>query len=328
MADTQPYVTALIDAYWFDGQGGAVAVVWEDLDAARPEGGFLWVHLHGAADDTRVYLFDRSGMPAVAAEALIADESRPRVTAFGDSLIVNLRGVNMNPGADPEDMVSIRIWSDGARVISVRRRKLMALEDIREAIRQGRAPRSPSELIVMLADGLTVRMGGVIMELDEQVDDLEERVVASQNQELRLALGAIRREAIKLRRFIGPNREAIQRLVTEPVDWMDQTDRLRMREVADRVTRYVEELDTARERAAVIQDELSSRLAERLNNNTYVLSVIAAIFLPLGLLTGLLGINVGGMPGADWVWAFWVVTGALFVFGGIGYWLLRRMRWI
>lgn len=328
MADIQAPIAALIDAYRFDGQGGAEAVSWEDLDSPGHGGGFLWVHLHGAAEDTRAFLFDRSGMPAVAAEALLAGESRPRVTPFGDSVVVNLRGVNMNPGADPEDMVSIRIWSDGKRVVSVRRRRLMVLEDIREAIRRGRSPRTPSELLVTLADGMTVRMGDVITDLDEQVDDLEERVVAAQNQDLRLALGAIRREAIKLRRFIGPNREAIQRLVTEPVEWMDQTDRLRMREIADRVTRYVEELDTARERAAVIQDELSSRLAERLNNNTYVLSVIAAIFLPLGLLTGLLGINVGGMPGEDTVWAFWVVTGALFVFGGIGYWLLRRMRWI
>ncbi|MDX1581577.1 MAG: CorA family divalent cation transporter, partial [Alphaproteobacteria bacterium] len=114
----------------------------------------------------------------------------------------------------------------------------------------------------------------------------------------------------------------------EPAEWMDQRDRLLLREVADKITRYVEELDTVRERAAVVQDELSSRLAERLNNNTYVLSVIAAIFLPLGLLTGLLGINVGGMPGADQSWAFWVVTAALLVLVPLEMWLFRRLNWV
>ena len=131
-----------------------------------------------------------------------------------------------------------------------------------------------------------------------------------------------------MRRFIGPNREAIQRLVNDPADWMDPRDRLRLREVADKITRYVEELDTARERAAVVQDELASRLAERLNNNTYVLSVIAAIFLPLGLLTGLLGINVGGMPGAEDGTAFWIVTAGLVVAGIVEYFALKRLKWI
>ena len=319
---------ALIDAFRFDGTGRAARVGWEDIDQPHDGPGFLWVHLQRTAEETRTWLTEKSGLPALVCEALLAADSRPRTTAFGEGLVVDIRGVNMNPGEDPEDMVSLRVWSDGVRVVSVRRRKLMAVDDVREAITRNHAPKTPSELVLMLADGLTVRMGAVIAGLDERVDDLEERVVVAQSQELRLALGAIRREAIMLRRFIGPNREAIQQLVNDPADWMDQGDRLRMREVADKITRYVEELDAARERAAVVQDELSSRLAERLNNNTYVLSVIAAIFLPLGLLTGLLGINVGGMPGADWDPAFWIVTALLVVIGGIEYVLLRRLRWI
>lgn len=334
VTETQPPLPGLIDAYSFDGAGRAVALDWTDLDstrdgrAAQAGGGFLWIHLLRNAPETREFLFERSGLPTIASEALVAADSRPRTTVFDDGMIVDIRGVNMNPGEDPEDMVSLRIWCDGKRVISVRRRKLMAVDDVRDAIRRHHAPDRPAALLIMLADGLTRRMGNVIGDLEERVDSLEERVVAAQSQELRLALGAIRREAIMLRRFIGPNREAIQQIANDPPDWMDVSDRQRLREVADKITRYVEELDAARERAAVVQDELSSRLAERLNSNTYVLSVIAAIFLPLSLLTGLLGINVGGIPGEDWDGSFWVVTASLFVFGGVGYWLLRKLRWI
>lgn len=319
---------ALIDAFWFDGDGRAEALTWEDLGKRRDGPGFLWIHMHREAAETREFLINASGLPLVACEALLAAESRPRTTAFDDGIIVDIRGVNMNPGANTEDMVSLRLWCDGMQVISVRRRKLMAIDDVREAIARNRAPKTPADLMVTLADGLTIRMGSVISTLEEQVDDLEDKVVEAQSHELRLALGAIRREAIGLRRFIGPNREAIQRLVNDPADWMDQTDRLRLREVADKITRYVEDLDSARERAAVVQDELSSRLAERLNKNTYVLSVIAAIFLPLSLLTGLLGINVGGIPGEKWPWSFLTVTVAIFVLGVIEYWLLRRLKWI
>lgn len=321
-------VAALIDAFRFDGAGRAEPIAWEDLGRPHDGPGFPWIHLNRTAPDTRSFLYERSGLSDLACAALLADDSRPRTTTFDDGIVVDIRGVNMNPGEDPEDMVSLRLWCDGRRVISVRRRKLMAVDDVREAIRRNRAPRSPAELMTMLADGLTVRMGGVIAELEDKVDELEDHVVGVQNNELRLALSAIRREAIGLRRFIGPNREAIQRLVADPAEWMSQRDRLQLREVADKITRYVEELDTVRERAAVVQDELSSRLAERLNNNTYVLSVIAAIFLPLGLLTGLLGINVGGMPGAEADIAFWVVTGGLVVLGIAGYFLLKRLKWI
>lgn len=322
---------ALIDAYWFDGERHATPLSWQDLenmtaDTSTP--GFPWIHLQRDVDETRDYLFSRSGLPRVACEALVAAESRPRMTAFDEGIIVDIRGVNMNPDENTEDMVSLRLWCDGKRVISVRRRRLMAVDDVREAIRRNLAPKTPAELVTMLADGLTARMGSVISTLDERVDDLEEAVVTAESHDLRLQLSAIRREAIGLRRFIGPNREAIQRLVNDPADWMAQGDRLRLREVADKITRYVEDLDSARERAAVVQDELSSRLAERLNKNTYVLSVIAAIFLPLGLLTGLLGINVGGMPGEKWPWSFAIVTVGLFILGFIEYWLLKKLKWI
>ena len=328
MTEAEVPVSGLIDAYRFDGTGRAVALGWAEIDTPEEGPGFRWLHLQRNAPDTRAFLFERSGLPQIACEALVAADSRPRTTVFDEGMIVDIRGVNMNPGEDPEDMVSLRIWCDGRRVISVRRRKLMAVDDVRESIRREHGPESPAGLLIMLADGLTRRMGSVITELEDRVDTLEERVVEAQSQELRLALGAIRREAIMLRRFIGPNREAIQRIVNDPAEWMDASDRLRLREVADKITRYVEELDAARERAAVVQDELASRLAERLNSNTYVLSVIAAIFLPLSLLTGLLGINVGGIPGEKWDGSFWVVTASLFVFGGIGYWLLRKLRWI
>jgi len=98
---------------------------------------------------------------------------------------------------------------------------------------------------------------------------------------------------------------------------------MRLREVADKITRYIEDLDSARERAAVVQDELSSCLAERLNKNTYLLSIIAAIFMPLSLLTGLLGINVGGIPGEKWPWSFASATIGIFVLGVIEYWLFK-----
>ena len=168
----------------------------------------------------------------------------------------------------------------------------------------------------------------MVSALDDQVDGLENQLLSQESQALRDQLADARRQAIALRRYIAPQRDALVRLVTEQLDWLGEKDRNQLRETLDRTLRFVEDLDAARERAQVIQDELSVRLSEQMNRNTYVLSVVAAIMLPLGLITGLLGVNVGGMPGLEYKWAFAIVCVLLAVCGGVLYLLFRRHKWL
>ena len=317
----------LICAYMLDRQGGGRPLAWDDLASLPGGDGVLWVHLHREAPETRAWLSSVAKLPEVAIEALLAAESRPRATLFDDRLLLDLRGVNLNPGADPEDMVAIRGWIDAGRIVTVRRRRLMAIDDRRTAIDQGRGPRTAAGFVIVLAQNLLMRMSSVIGELDDRVDALEDEVLTAQSSALRRRLAELRRQAIALRRYIGPNREALARLQVEPPPWTEDRHRIQLREVADRITRYIEDLDSARDRAAVVQDELASRISETMNRNTYVLSIVAGVFLPLSLLTGLLGINVAGIPGEKWPWAFATVCLLLVLLGAFEVWLLRRHRW-
>jgi zinc transporter len=316
----------LIYACRLDGKGGATEVGWEAL--TRPDAGFVWAHLHLDSARARCWLAEESGLPAIVAEALIYEDVRPRCTPVGDGLLVNLRGVNLNPGADPEDMVAVRIYIDARRAVSVRRRRMMAVQDIRDEFAAGRGPCDAGDFIVELARRLVERMGPVIGDLDDAIDDVEDRVLAAGGAEHRTELWRLRRMAIALRRYIAPQREAMGRLVGERTEWIDARNGQRLREVADRITRYVEDLDSARERAAVVQDELNTRMTERINRNMYVLAVIAAIFLPLSLLTGLLGVNVAGIPGDKWPWAFGTVSAGLLLIGVLEYLFFRKMKWL
>ena len=242
--------------------------------------------------------------------------------AFGKNRV--LRGVNLNPGADPEDMVALRMWITRERVVSTRRRRLLSVDDMRAAIAGGHAPVSPGDFLVSMSDRLVERAAHVVSQVDEAVDRLEEEVLAGESHALRAALAGVRREAIGLRRYLAPQREALTRLCLESHPLLSDVDRLRLREVADAVTRHVEDLDAARERAAVVHEELASRLAEQMNQRMYVLSVVAALFLPLGFLTGLLGINVGGIPGVEDPHAFAVVT---LLLAGLGIAVLAVFKW-
>ena len=317
----------LLCAYVLDGRGGARELDWSGL-ARIPEEGLVWIHLHLEGERTRQWLAEESGLPDVVSEALLYEDVRPRCTPLGPGLLVNLRGVNLNPGADPEDMVAVRLYIDARQAVTVRRRKLMAVQDIRERLAAGTGPCDAGDFIVELSTRLVERMGPVIADLDDDVDAMEDRALIAAHASLRAELWNLRRVAIALRRYIAPQREALARLVTERIDWIDAHAGQRLREVADRITRYVEDLDAARERAAIVQDELTTRLTEQMNRNTYLLSIIAAIFLPLSLLTGLLGINVGGIPGEKTDWAFAVITLGIILVGALEFLILRRLKWV
>jgi len=171
-------------------------------------------------------------------------------------------------------------------------------------------------------------MGAVVDGVSDEVDDFEESVLTMESYELRPKIAELRRHAIGLRRYLAPQREAISRLFNEKLEWLSEVDRLRLRESADRTMRFVEDLDLIRERAVVVQEELSSRLSEKMDRTMYVLSMIAAIFLPLGFLTGLLGINVGGIPGAEYQGSFAIFILILALLVGVQVWLFKLKKWM
>ncbi|MGE0407957.1 MAG: zinc transporter ZntB [Amphiplicatus sp.] len=295
--------------------GQAAEAVWPEIAAQTGAYDFVWLHLNMNNAETQGWIREKSGLPHVAASALLAGETRPRMTRFDKGLVVNLRGVNLNEAAEPEDMVSIRVWLDEKRVITTRRRRLKSAQDVRQQIIDGAVPASPGALVARLAARLTERMEPHVLSIDEDVDAREEAMLKGEGEQLRARLADARQTAVMFRRFIAPQREALARLASEESALFDPPTRSELREIADSVTRLTEEIDAARERAMVLQDQLADQRAEQMNRNMMILSVVAAIFLPLGFLTGLFGINVGGMPGVDSPAAFWLVVAASLAIG-------------
>ena len=144
----------------------------------------------------------------------------------------------------------------------------------------------------------------------------------------RLGLVEVRRMAAVLRRYIAPQRDALVRLIQFEESWLDGRVEGRLREAIDQVTRLTEGLEELRERAAVVQDELMNRSSQRMERTMYLLTLVASVMLPLGFVTGLLGVNVAGIPGAETSWAFWAVCGLMAALVLVEVWLLRRLKWL
>lgn len=318
---------ALIASYLLAGDGHGVPRGWDDIGTVPASPGTLWIHLQRDAGKAQRWLHDQSGLPPIVVESLLAENTRPRCAPIGDGVMLFLRGVNMNPGAEPEDMVSIRLWIEPRRIISVRLRRLRSVDELRRQLDEGTGPVDAADFVGRLSHLLVSHMADVINGIDDRVDDLQQRVLQTHSPTLRGEMTALRHEIIALRRYLSPQRDALARASQSRVAWLDEANALRLREESDRVTRYVEDLDAARERAAVTSEELDNRLAEQLNRRMYVLSVVAAVFLPLGFLTGLFGINVGGVPLADDPWGFVEVVLLLSAITLLQVALFRWRRW-
>lgn len=311
-------------AYLLDGEGGGTPTSLAELESAG-DAGFTWVQLDQRDEESQSWLAAQRLDPLVV-DALLDSETRPRCTPLSKGLLVNLRAVNLNPGADPEDMVSLRIWIEARRAIVVRARRIMAIRDLRERIDEGHGPKNAGEFLVGLTDALADRMAGPIRDVDDAIDELEEEMLTGESHELRTRLGLVRRRAIGLHRYLGPQRDVMTRLSLATAAWLGDRDRARLQEVGDAVTRYVEDIESARGRAAVAQEELSSRLTEQTNRTMYLLTIVATIFLPLSLITGLLGVNVGGIPGAEAPEAFLILCGILGVIAVALFVVFKRKR--
>ncbi len=320
--------SGLVFSYILDGAGGGQPITWEDMKHWIPEKGILWLHLDYKNEGVQKWLNEASGLNPIICRALLEEETRPRAVAYGDGLLLILRGVNCNPGSDPEDMVSLRMWFDKDRILTMRHRRVMAIDDIHGAIESKKGPTSPVDFLVKVSEHITDRMGDVVSEIDDNVDELEDTVLTAESYELRSQLAVLRRKTISLRRYIAPQRDVLARLQNEHVSWLRDIDKIHLRESAERTARFVEDLDSARDRAAITQEELNSRLSEQMSRTMYLLSLVAAIFLPLGLITGILGINVGGIPGAEYGFAFLIVCIFLAAIAFVEFWLFKRKKWL
>ena len=321
-------MTGLIYAMHISKTGKARALNAEQINFRPKKDGFVWLHFDKDNPETEKFINNDTETDQNASLTLLADDSRPRTIPDQGNILLNLRGVNLNEGSQPEDMIGIRFYIQKDRILSVEKRPLGATQMMINNLNKRATPMTTGGFIASFAQALLENMGPTVTELNEQADALEENIDDSTASKSRSKIADLRREAILLRRYIAPQRDALNTLALQNVDYITPDDRLRIRDAADQTTRITEELEAIRERCAIVKDQLTDMRAEEMNRNMMILSVVAAVFLPLGLISGMFGINVGGMPWTESVNGFWIVTAAVIVIGIIQLIIFKILKWI
>ncbi|GJL89892.1 MAG: transporter [Minwuia thermotolerans] len=286
----------------------------------------LWIHHSQRA--TEVVASDADGMPVAALLAINADETEPRFTRFDGADVLILRGVNLNENRRPEDMVSLRVAVMEDRVESVALQRVRAVEDTAELARAAGDRARSGMIVTNLVANLTGRVKDSLVHLNRQLADLEDILEAPGPNPSAQELAQLRRQAIWLHRFSVPQADALEAVLAAEPGWLKGSDLIDLRENWHATKRNVAALEAIRDHSRLIQDRIDQATAEASQRATYILTIIAGIFLPLNLVAALLGANVGGVPWSEDGNGFTYLLAGSAVVTVVQLWILRRLKWI
>ncbi len=298
-----------------------------DTDDATAIETCMWRHMCALQPGTRRWLEDELQLDKNVVDAMLDSGTRPRILVREEGVMINLRGINLDEPDQPEDMISLRIWIDQHNIVTCRRRDLRAVEDVIALFGSGRGPSTAGEFLTMVTTRVFDRMGPHIEDLEGCVAKLEDAFETGIDEEVTEDAALIRRRGSIYRRHILPQKDILERLGSGRFAWLTDTNKEDLVESHDQVIRYSELLNDIRERTQILNEEIRSQQADRLNGIAYLFSVAATVFLPLSFLTGLLGVNIGGMPGLDHQAAFWMFAAMCAGLAFVQIVYFRKKKW-
>jgi len=316
-------VADAVYAYQLNGKGG-VREIDDQTQASQQDP--CWLHLDYSQPASQQWISNTPLLPDNVREALAGNSVRPKVLRMGEGTLITLRCINLNDNARPDQLVTIRVYLTDKIIVSTRHRKVSLTELVAD-MQNGSGPTDTGSWLVEMCDVLTDHTSDFIEDLHDKIIDFEDDLMEQRMPE-RGQMALLRKQLIVLRRYMSPQRDVFARLASERLPWMSDDERRRMQEIADRLGRGLDDLDSSIARTGVLADEISSLMADSLNRRTYTMSLLAMVFLPTTFLTGLFGVNLGGIPGASSHYSFLIFCALLVVLvGGVAWWM-KRSNWL
>ena len=312
-----------------DGSGTAVdtpqALAW--LDAAGGDDGFVWLHFNLTNAATEKWLREHVQLSQVFHEALHDGSRSTRVELDDDMLVAVVNDVHYDFAFDPADISTLWLSVGPRLVVSVRLKPLRSIDRLRDAVNRGAALRSSVELLVHLMHDQGDVLVNIVRSATARVDGIEDHLLSGRLGTRRADLGSLRRLLVRLQRLLAPEPAALFRLLQKPPAWIREEDRQDLRQSTEEFNLALSDMAALQERIKLLQEEIDGRVAEQNSRSLFVLTVVTVLALPINIIAGLLGMNVGGVPLADHKHGFAIVVAIIATFTVIaGWWAFRKKR--
>ena len=310
-------------AVWLRARADAVSASTSDPELDRT---FLWLHFN---------LTNTGALPWVKAHAglgddfyeMLDDSSRAtRIERSEQSLVAVINDVHFDFSFEPSDIATLWISVERHLVITARRQPLRSIDELRESVKSGHAIGSSIELLEYLMHLQAEVLAGVIRGVTAKIDTIEDRLLSNRPINERLQLGALRRLLVRFQRLLAPEPASLFRLLQHPPSWIATADAEELRQTSEEFSLVLRDMGVLQERIKLLQEEIAAIVNEGNNRSLFILTVVTVLALPINIVAGLMGMNVGGVPLAQHEHGFWIVLSAVFSFTAVAGWIAFRHR--
>jgi zinc transporter len=308
------------------GIDGETAIRW--LNAPDPAASeFIWLHLSLSNAAAERWMHESLDLSESFFESLRESTGSTRLELEGDALIASIHDVRLNTSFDAANISTVTIWMGPRLVVSARLRPLRSVDRLRAAVKSGQPLRSSAELLALLLREQAQVLMDIVRQSAAQVDQVEDTLLANRISVSRGELSGQRRSLVRLQRLLAPEPASLFRLLNRPPDWLSEEDLRDLRHAAEELSAAVADCAALTERIKLLQEELTATVEEQTNRTLFILTVVTVLALPINVVTGLLGMNVGGIPLQQYGHGFALVVGTLtLVTVVLAYVLLIRRR--
>jgi len=301
----------------------------EFLTAPGPglPGEFLWLHFSLSNAACEPWLRRYLTLPDSFYESLQSDVGSTHLRQDADSLLARIHDVLFDFTFDASAVATTSLCVTPRVLVSARLRPLRSVDHLRAAVQAGQVFRSPVELLSYLLRDQANVLFDILRKSTMRVDPMEDRLLVKRVSVSRSELGSLRRLLVRFQRLLAPEPAAFFRLLNRPPGWITEEELQNLQQAADRFSTAISDTTALVERVKQLQEELAALVNEQTNRTLFVLTIVTVLALPINLIAGLFGMNVGGIPLAQHPYGFFLVVGPLLVLTAfLAYWGLGRRR--
>jgi zinc transporter len=325
--------SGLVFGYVFspEGPGRSIdsnaALDWLRDSGAGESGDFIWLHFNSAHAAAQKWLQQHLELSEVFFEVLRERSRSTRIENAGQDLVAILNDIIYDfLFTESSQVATLYLCVDERKLISVRGQPLRSVDRLRSAVRMGESFGSPLSLLIHLLRDQADVLVQIVRNTSVKVDGIEDGFLSDRLDLKRASLGSLRRDLVRLQRLLAPEPGALFRLLNHPPAWIEEEDAAELRESTEEFSVVLGDMAGLQERIKLLQEEIATRLTEQTNRSVFVLTTVTVLALPINMIAGLLGMNVGGIPLAQHSHGFWIVVAIVLAFTGVAAWVAFRKR--
>ncbi len=297
--------------------------IYANIDLLLQSGKRYWFHFENPSKNLQHQLGKKFSLPRMARVILFADEVRSRCIKIETGYILIVQGIQPSTMVGNEDFPTLRFWITEQGILSLSTGKIQAIQDLQKALTTMVDP-TPMLCFTNLLEDLIGYLEDSIYQIDEQLNKIEANFEYA--QEATSDIMSIRQDVIYLRRYILPQRDALINL-SNKLEFVSDNTKSSLKELSDGMLRQVEAIEMLRERAIIIQDNLTNQIGEIANRRMYLLTIIMLIFTPAFFIMGLFSMYVP-IPGMNNKMTWWLVNAFIISVSYGLYKLFRKKKWL